>query len=187
VAPDSRYYIGGGLANPELDLWSGGSAEAILNPWLVLLARFFWVNWVLLLLNTLVWGFPLTVGAFFSAPCGRSSAIAQATLWAIFCGFFFAVAFGLASIVSNELLPLCLAVFVFITCWQQRILLEHGGEDSVFGYDFSQGYTSLERGEPAAPPRRRGRAGWPAWQQRPRRPPHAARDGAARGRGTPHG
>src|SRR2546429_615151 len=36
-----RYYIGGGLANPELDLWSGGSAEAILNPWLVLLARFF--------------------------------------------------------------------------------------------------------------------------------------------------
>ncbi|HEV3083142.1 MAG TPA: DUF6576 domain-containing protein, partial [Gemmataceae bacterium] len=58
-----------------------------------------------------------------------------------------------------------LALFIYYTCQKQYIILEHGGEDSVFGYDFSQGYTSLERDQP--PPRKRRRPGiWQRWLQR---------------------
>src|SRR5262249_51127999 len=43
-----------------------------------------------------------------------------------------------------------LALFIFVTCRQQQFLLESGvlEEDGVFGYDFSRGYTSLERDDP---------------------------------------
>ncbi len=47
---------------------------------------------------------------------------------------------------------LVLAFFTYTACKQEWITLESGGEESLFGYDFSQGYTSLERDEP--PPRR---------------------------------
>jgi hypothetical protein len=57
------------------------------------------------------------------------------------------------AIVTDETLFLLLALFIYVTCRQQFILLETGGEESLFGYDFSQGYTSLERDQP--PPRRR--------------------------------
>src|SRR5262249_18509444 len=43
------------------------------------------------------------------------------------------------------------------------ILLETGGEESMFGYDFSQGYTSLERDQP--PPPRRRQSWWQRWKQ----------------------
>ncbi len=41
-------------------------------------------------------------------------------------------------------------------------MLENGGEDGLFGYDFSQGYTSLERDEP----QRTRTARQPNWFQR---------------------
>ena len=71
------------------------------------------------------------------------------------------------AIVKQETLFLLLALFIYVTCRQQLIVLETGGEESLFGYDFSQGYTSLERDEPprAAPPRRR--LNWyQRWSQR---------------------
>jgi hypothetical protein len=58
-----------------------------------------------------------------------------------------------------------LALFVGVTCWRQFVILQYGGEDSVLGYDFSQGYTSLERDQPNA--RRRKRPSlFQRWQQR---------------------
>jgi hypothetical protein len=44
------------------------------------------------------------------------------------------------------------------------IVLETGGEEGIFGYDFSQGYTSLEKDEP--PPPRKRQSWWQRWQQR---------------------
>ena len=61
----------------------------------------------------------------------------------------------IVSIAVNEVLILFLAFFTYTACKQEWITLEAGGEESLFGYDFSQGYTSLEREEPQ--------------QQRPRR------------------
>ena len=58
-------------------------------------------------------------------------------------------------------LALCLAAFIYFSCRNQWIILETGGEEGLFGYDFSQGYTSLERDQPApaAPPK-------PGWLER---------------------
>ena len=57
---------------------------------------------------------------------------------------------GIYAIVREETLSLLLALFIYVTCRQQFILLETGAEESLFGYDFSQGYTSLERDQPHA-------------------------------------
>jgi hypothetical protein len=57
-----------------------------------------------------------------------------------------------------------LAIFIYISCRQQWIILETGGEEALFGYDFSQGYTSLERDQP--PPRRREPSFYQRWKQR---------------------
>ena len=73
------------------------------------------------------------------------------------------------------MLSLCLALFIYVACQQQWILLETGGEESLFGYDFSQGYTSLERdaaGAAAAASRPNFVA---ALAAAPRRPQAAAR------------
>ncbi len=75
---------------------------------------------------------------------------------------------GVYSIVDKDPLPFALALFIYFSCKQQWIILETGGEDSLFGYDFSQGYTSLERDEaPTAPPRRR-KSWWQRWLERRR-------------------
>src|SRR5581483_1325392 len=72
------------------------------------------------------------------------------------------------SIALNEVLLILLAWYCYASCRQEWIILEGGGEDSVFGYDFSQGYTSLEREEEAtqAPPRRRKQNFLQRWLQR---------------------
>src|SRR5205085_6798513 len=51
---------------------------------------------------------------------------------------------------------------------QQLIVLETGGEDAPFGYDFSQGYTSLEGTQqpPATTPRRKRLNWFQRWLQK---------------------
>ena len=76
----------------------------------------------------------------------------QAMLSAVFVGFVIVLTVALYGVVIDSVLPLLLAMFIWVSCKQQWWVLEHGGEEVLFGYDFSQGYTSLERGE-AAPPK----------------------------------
>ena len=87
---------------------------------------------------------------------------------AIYCVFVTALCLFVVSIVKwadAGYIFLPLAIFIWWTCQQQYIIVEHGGEDSLFGYDFSQGYTSLERDQP--PPLRRRQPGiWQRWLQR---------------------
>jgi hypothetical protein len=56
-----------------------------------------------------------------------------------------------------------LALFIAATCWQQARLMEMGSDESTFGYDFSQGYTSLERDQQQ--PRRKRQSWWQRWWQ----------------------
>ena len=65
------------------------------------------------------------------------------------------------ALITSEVWVLLLAGFIYVSCRRQWIVLETGGEEGLFGYDFSQGYTSLERDQPAPPVRRR-----PNWFQR---------------------
>jgi Zn-dependent protease len=122
-----------------------------LSFWLVQLSRLFWVNWILLLIN-LVPAFPLDGGRMLQSFLWWRSDYRAGTLAAVVIGFGMMLFTILLAIVTGEPLVLCLAVFIFLACRRQWILLETGGDESVFGYDFSQGYTSLEKeGMPAAP------------------------------------
>jgi hypothetical protein len=125
----------------------------LVSPWIVQLARFFWVNWILFLLNVLLIGFPMDGGRLFQCILWPRLGFREATRLAIGAGFVTMLIVGVYAIVKEETLFLLLALFIYVTCRQQFILLETGGEESLFGYDFSQGYTSLERDQP--PPRRR--------------------------------
>jgi Zn-dependent protease len=149
-----------------LSTWSG--EEVFFTPYQLppLLARLFFVNFSLFLLNVVLIGFPLDGGRLFQAILWKYVGYRQATLAAVFAGFVTMFIVGLWSVVANELLALCLAWFIYTACKHQWLVLETGGEDSVFGYDFSQGYTSLERDQPAPPPAPRKLSWWQRWQQR---------------------
>lgn len=138
-----------------------------LEPGLVLVARFFWLNWMLFLLNVLILGFPLDGGQMLQALLWPRLGYRQSMLTAIFFGFVFMFIIGIYALVKNEVLVLCLAMFIYFACKQQWIVLETGAEDSLFGYDFSQGYTSLERDQPP-PPRKKRPNFFQRWLQRRR-------------------
>jgi hypothetical protein len=72
----------------------------------------------------------------------------SATRAAILVGFIVMLGIGVYALVNEELLVLCLAGFIYVACTQELRNLEMGGDESLFGYDFSQGYTSLERDQP---------------------------------------
>jgi stage IV sporulation protein FB len=135
--------------------------------WQLWLARFYFLNMVLFLFNLLP-GFPMDGGRMLQCAMWPRLGYRQATVVAIYVGFVVAICMFVISIMSSAydgVLFLTLALFIYYTCQKQYIILEHGGEDSVFGYDFSQGYTSLERDQP--PPRKRRRPGiWQRWLQR---------------------
>jgi stage IV sporulation protein FB len=147
-----KYLEGGSIVNPVLYAWNGVAVTDVVSPWLVQLARFFWVNWILFLLNVLLIGFPMDGGRLFQCILWPRLGFREATRLAIGAGFITALIVGVYAIVKQETgtLFLLLALFIYVTCRQQLIFLETGGEESLFGYDFSQGYTSLERDQPAA-------------------------------------
>jgi Zn-dependent protease len=138
---------------------------ASLLPWQFVAAQLFWVNWFLLLLNLLP-GFPLDGGRMLQAILWARSDYRQATSAACYAGFVVMLVIGVFAIVANEVLAFALCLFVYLNCRQQLILLETGGEDAPFGYDFSQGYTSLEGTQPPATTPRRKRPNWfQRWRQ----------------------
>jgi Zn-dependent protease len=147
---------GGRIGCEGLFAWDGTDLRFLTSGPICLLARFFWLNWVLLLLNVVLIGFPLDGGRMFQALLWPRLGYQRSMSWAIVAGFITMLVIGVYAIAKNDSLFLCLALFIYVTCRQQWILLETGGEEAQFGYDFSQGYTSLEREQsPAAPPRKR--------------------------------
>ena len=133
----------------------------------IVLARLFFVSWVTFLLNVVLIGFPWDAGRMFQSALWPYLGYRQATLYAVFAGFICMFVLLVVSIMFNEVLVLFLAFFTYTSCKQEWLTLEAGGEESLFGYDFSQGYTSLERDEPAAPrPRRKKLNFLQRWLQR---------------------
>ena len=122
----------------------------------IILARFFWVNWILLLFNLVLVGHPFDAGRMLQAALWPRLGHFQSSKVAIYCGFVVMLIVGLLSIVYSESLLVFLALFIFMACAQEMMALENAHEDSLFGYDFSQGYTSLEKDEAQpAPPKPR--------------------------------
>jgi Zn-dependent protease len=135
--------------------WSGLPSDVILPTWQYLVAQFFWVNWLLLLINVVLVGFPLDGGRMLQATLWPRLGYRAAMRTAIVIGFFVMFVVGVYALVKEELLLLCLAAAIYVACRHEWITLEMGGEESLFGYDFSQGYTSLERDQPPPAPRKK--------------------------------
>jgi len=133
----------------------------------ILTGRLFWGSWLLLLLNVLLPAFPLDGGRMFQCAVWWWRAdYRQGTLASVYAGFIAAIVLMVCAVVANELLALALAICIFFACRMQWIMLEGGGDDSLLGYDFSQGYTSLERDQPVPRRRRRRPSFWQRWWQR---------------------
>jgi stage IV sporulation protein FB len=135
--------------------------------WQILAGQVFWINWFLMIINMVLVGFPFDAGRVLQCILWARSDYRQGTTTACYAGFVVMLVLFIVSVFANEVLVLFLALFVYVNCRQQLILLETGGEDAPFGYDFSQGYTSLEGGQPPATTPRRKRPNWfQRWLQR---------------------
>lgn len=133
---------------------AGQDAFVLQLPWYtVWLARFFYLNWFLFWFNVLCVGFPLDGGRLLQAALWPRFGYITATRIACYAGFTVAVLLGLWAIIfldkehySTIITTFMLSFFIFMSCQQELQRLEaSGGDDNLFGYDFSQGYTSLER------------------------------------------
>ena len=136
----------------HLTSWSGGEV-ATGNLVAIVLARLFWINWILLLFNTILIGWPFDGGRMLQAALWPRMGHYQSMKVAIYAGFVVAVLVGIYAIVRSDMMMGFLTIFIFMACAQEWMALEAAHEESLFGYDFSQGYTSLEKDETPAPPK----------------------------------
>ena len=128
--------------------------------WLALLTWVAWINWFLSLFNLILIGLPWDAGAMLRAGLWPWIGFEQATQMAIMAGIGVACvlimgAFFFAETAAGPTL-IGLSLYGFVLCWFEWLRLRGGGEELAFGYDFSQGYTSLERDEPTQAVRRKG-------------------------------
>ncbi len=144
--------------------WGDNQLHQVKQVWPVFLARMFWVNYALTLLNVLLVCFPMDFGRVLQSLLWPNLGFRQATMVVIYSGFIYTVLVGLISIVYEEILVFCLAIFIYMSCRAQLFILETGGEEGLFGYDFSQGYTSLEREQSHVTTKRT--SWWKRWRDR---------------------
>ena len=141
--------------NAALAEKAGPGAERALAPlWAVWLNRIFIWSWILLLFNLLP-AYPFDGGQLLQAYIWHRSGHRRGVTVACYSGFVVAILFLIAAIALNESLLMALALFVLYQSAVRLFALD--AEDGPFGYDFSQGYTSLEKDdEPAPRPKRPG-------------------------------
>jgi len=141
-----------------------GGARAVAPGWAVWLNRTFWLSWVLLLFN-LIPAYPLDGGQMLQAYIWGRSDLRRGVTVAAYTGFAFALIFLIVSVAANETLFMGLSLFMLYSCSQRLHQLD--SEEGPFGYDFSAGYTSLERDD-EPPPRPKKKLGPVArwWQAR---------------------
>ena len=122
------------------------------SDWVTWTARIFWWSWFLLLFNMLLPAFPMDGGRMLqSIIWGRTDDYRKGTMVAVYCGIGTSFIFLFVAFFTMDTLLLGLGLFILFSCWQQWMALEIQESESVFGYDFSQGYTSLEKDEAPAP------------------------------------
>jgi len=141
-----------------------GGERAVAPGWAVWLNRTFWLSWVLFLFN-LVPAYPLDGGQMLQAVIWGRSDLRRGVTVAAYTGFAFAVVFLIVSVAANETLFMGLSLFMLYACSQRLQQLD--SDEGPFGYDFSAGYTSLERDDepPPRPKKKQGPlARW--WQAR---------------------
>jgi Zn-dependent protease len=128
--------------------------RAVTPVWAAWAFRIFWLNWLLFLFN-MIPAYPLDGGQLLQALVWARTDHRRGVVIAAYTGFAVAVLFLIASIAANEALFLGLSLFMLYSASMRLMQLEM--EEGPFGYDFSAGYTSLEKDdEPPPQPKRPG-------------------------------
>jgi Zn-dependent protease len=118
----------------------------------------FWFNWVTLCVN-LIPAFPLDGGQILRSWLTARMGAGMGTEVAFRIAIAFAVVMAVVDLIFfSNLIVLTLAFVIVLLAVQESFQLQasESYDDSFMGYDFSQGYTSLEKSEPARPERRVG-------------------------------
>ncbi len=130
-----------------------GRYERALAPgWAVWLQRAFQLSWILFLFN-LIPAYPLDGGQLLQCFIWDRTDYRRGVTVASYSGFGFAVFFLLVSITTNEALFMGLAIFMYFMALMKLRSLD--SDEGPFGYDFSAGYTSLEKDDEPTPRRKR--------------------------------
>jgi hypothetical protein len=150
--PDGSYRVPN-PAKPEEWVKARLADDSEVYPsWVLWTARFFWMNFLLLLFN-LVPAFPLDGGRFLQEILwARSGDYRSATQVACWSGLVTSLVFIFVSFWINDSLFLGLALFMMFASYQQLRSLEQE-EAGSFGYDFSKGYGGFGPEEDAPPPK----------------------------------
>ena len=138
--------------------------------WAFMLRILFKVSYVLLLFNLLPI-FPFDGGRILQELIWYRTNHHTATIWATNIGMVGAAALGAICLYNQNIMLTIIAVFAFYASYMTKRDAEIMGQmpENEFGYDFSEGYTSLERSmgsshRPSMLKSLRGR--WKAWTTR---------------------
>lgn len=159
--PGAPILAGGGTAPPLGIIWSVG--------W------FGYLNYVLMLVNLLP-ALPFDGGRMFRAYlAGASIDTERDPLYAPTTAKACAAILFLAGLVrlffsaeGNGLTLIALAIFIVLYVRAEARFLDEGGllEEGIFGYDFSQGYTSLENSTAKVRPQPKRESALARWRRR---------------------
>jgi len=121
---------------------------------------FGFLNWIVFLAN-MIPALPFDNGRIFRGLFEGPTRDSLVGPWvARTCAFVLGLA-GLIRLVTNRpggMAMICIGIVVYMVARLESRMLEEGGylDDTLFGYDFSQGYTSLDAGAATVRPRREG-------------------------------
>lgn len=110
-------------------------------------AGLFRLNYILLLFN-LIPAFPLDGGRILQGTLALRMGYSKSLYVATWIGQVGAIILGTLALIAEVLMVVFIAIWVFIESGRERAMLKQGYRvdetESAFGYDFSQGYTSVE-------------------------------------------
>ena len=142
-------------------LAKAGIERALAPSWVVWLYRTFYISWILFLFN-LIPAYPLDGGRLLQCAVWAKTDHRRGVVVASYSGFVVSVLFLLVAIIFNESLFMGLALFMLYSASLALQQLEL--DDGPFGYDFSAGYTSLEKDDEK--PRKPKQLSWfTRWRQ----------------------
>lgn len=127
----------------------------------------FWVNWVLLLVNLLP-VYPLDGGRMVQAVLATRMGADESTRIYLKIGLFVGFAGFIVGLFVGELWVVAIAAMVLLLNMQEYFQNQTADpyDESFLGYDFSQGYTSLERSLEDEPAPAKPQSAWARWRER---------------------